>query len=364
MDSDTGDRAQLSTAIDAGTQMRTAREKAGLTLADVVSRTRVPLRHLEALERGAYGELPGITYCAGFARAYARAVGLDEKVLTAKVREEIDTTGEFSSDPFQIEEPTDPARVPPRFLAWTAAIIAMLIAGGYSVWRMQVNAPPSTEAPSAKTASADVERPAPVQRAARPAATPVAGPVVLTAVTDVWIKIYDADGKSLFQNNLQRGQSYTVPADAKGPMIVTGRPEALAVTVGGHAVPPLGTGQKTIADVPVSAAELLKRASPASLTAVPVSTAATSSGPAASGTLRSAADATSTSSTRKSAMSSEPAKPKVTDSKPSVPKASAPRSAPVSSVAAEASPGPAAAAPGSRAPVSIVAPAPSPPSGQ
>ena len=58
---------------------------------------------------------------------------------------------------------------------------------------------------------------------------------------------------------MKAGDSFTVPPDANKPMIVTGRPQVLNVTVGGKAVPPLGVADKTIADVEVSAAALLAR---------------------------------------------------------------------------------------------------------
>ncbi|MET0365100.1 MAG: RodZ domain-containing protein [Sphingobium sp.] len=233
--------------------MRSAREAAGLSLADAAARTRVPLRHLEALERGDYAALPGVTYCAGFARAYARAVGLEEKALVAKVREEVDRTGDFTEQ-YQVYEPADPARVPPRSLAWVAAIAAVLLAGGYGLWRMQLNTPPVD---GAATVEEQAVAPGP-RRTPAPQPVPT-GPVVLTAVDDVWLRIYDADGKSILQKMLKKGEAYTVPADANNPMILTGRPDALAVTVGGRSVPPLGTAERTISDVPISAQALLAR---------------------------------------------------------------------------------------------------------
>ncbi|MET0137909.1 MAG: helix-turn-helix transcriptional regulator, partial [Sphingobium sp.] len=75
MNSETDGQAHGVVATgSASAQMRAAREAAGLQLTEVAARTRVPLRHLEALERGDFAALPGITYCAGFTRAYARAV--------------------------------------------------------------------------------------------------------------------------------------------------------------------------------------------------------------------------------------------------------------------------------------------------
>ncbi|HEX7855753.1 MAG TPA: RodZ domain-containing protein [Sphingobium sp.] len=269
MESETDGQVQ-PVAAAASAQMLAAREAAGLSLADVASRTRVPLRHLEALERGDYAALPGITYCAGFARAYARAVGLDEKALVAKVREEVDQTGDFTEQ-YQVYEPADPARVPPRFLAWFAAIVAILLAGGYGLWRMQINTPPVESVATVETPEA--ARPGP-QRAAPVQQPAPSGPVVLTAVEDVWLRIYDADGKTILQKTLPKGESFTVPADANNPMILTGRADALAVTVGGRPVPPLGTAERTISDVPISAQALMARgtagAANAASPAVPV----------------------------------------------------------------------------------------------
>ncbi|MEC7934406.1 MAG: helix-turn-helix domain-containing protein, partial [Pseudomonadota bacterium] len=50
-----------------------------------------------------------------------------------------------------------------------------------------------------------------------------------------------------------------LPAGARNPTILTGRPQALSVTVGGKLVAPLGEADRTIADVPVSAEALLAR---------------------------------------------------------------------------------------------------------
>jgi cytoskeleton protein RodZ len=257
MESDAGGQLDepVTPADSAASQMRAAREKAGLTLVDIAARTRVPLRHLEALERGDYGALPGITYCAGFARAFARTVGMDEVALVAQIRRDAEEAGDFASTQFQIDEPLDPARIPPRTLAWIAAIIALLVVGGYALWRMQLNAPPAAQ----ESVAPAPQRPAsaPKQAAAPVAANP--GPVTLTATEDLWLRIYDGDSKALYEGMMKRGESFTVPPAARNPMILTGRADALAVTVGGRPVPPLGTAEKTIVDFPISAPALLGR---------------------------------------------------------------------------------------------------------
>jgi len=85
--------------------------------------------------------------------------------------------------------------------------------------------------------------------------------VVFTALASgVWVKFYDAAGTQLMQKQMAAGERYVVPAGAQGPMVWTARPDALAITVGGKAVPPLSATQTTMKDVPVSAAALLARA--------------------------------------------------------------------------------------------------------
>jgi cytoskeletal protein RodZ len=248
--------------VTAGSQLREAREAAGMSLADVAGKTRIPQRHLEAIERDDFNALPSTTYAVGFARAYARAVGGDEVSVAAAVRSQLEHGGRARLE-YQAFEPADPARVPPRTLAWTAAIIALLILGGYALWRATmrestpagppvVSASPSPAAPNAATTPAPASAP-----------TPTGGPVVLTATDRVWLRISDATGKRLFEKEMAAGETYTVPSDANGPTIMTGRPNVLRVTVGGVEIPPLGEPEKRIKGVGISAEALRARAAAA-----------------------------------------------------------------------------------------------------
>jgi hypothetical protein len=89
----------------------------------------------------------------------------------------------------------------------------------------------------------------------------VAGPVVFTALEDgIWVKFYDASGRQLMQKQMARGERYTVPPDADGPQLWTGRPDALEITIAGRQVPRLADGQRIVRDVPVTAEALLARA--------------------------------------------------------------------------------------------------------
>ena len=243
-----------------GEQLKAERERQELSLSDLAAKTRVPMRHLDAIEKSDFGALPGTTYTLGFARSYANAVGMDAAKVNADLRAEMAQGGhEGYQAPTQNYEPADPSRVPSRKLAWTAAAVGIIVVAAYLVWRSM-----ALESPIDAAATAPVEQKAVVSTATTPA--PVGGAVVITATDDVWVKVYDADDKRLYENEMKAGDSFTVPPDANKPMIVTGRPQILSVTVGGKAVPPLGAREKTIADVEISAAALLARPEPETAT--------------------------------------------------------------------------------------------------
>jgi cytoskeleton protein RodZ len=76
----------------------------------------------------------------------------------------------------------------------------------------------------------------------------------------VWLRIYDAADKVLFEKEMAAGERYVVPPDANNPQIRTGRADLIAVTVDGKAVAPLGPAERTIKNVAISAAALTARA--------------------------------------------------------------------------------------------------------
>ena len=59
----------------AGAMLAEARAKAKLDLAEVSARTRIPQRHLAAVEAGEYGKLPSRTYAVGFSRTTPVCLG-------------------------------------------------------------------------------------------------------------------------------------------------------------------------------------------------------------------------------------------------------------------------------------------------
>jgi cytoskeletal protein RodZ len=247
----------------AGAMLAAARKKAKLDLAEVSARSRIPQRHLAAIEAGDYAKLPSRTYAVGFSRTYARLLGLDERAVTEQVRLDLEA-GDPRAAPLRPDrfEPGDPARVPSRKLAWLSVLaVIVLVVGAFSFYRTYFS-PGLGPAPLTSPTAAKAVRPAATPRVpgASSAAMPT-GPVVFTSLADgTWVKFYDGAGKRLFEGQMAKGQSYTVPADAVEPKAWTGRPNALAITIGGRSVPMLGAAEVVMKDVPVDAASLLARA--------------------------------------------------------------------------------------------------------
>ena len=248
----------------AGDKLRLAREQKNLSIEEVAKMTRVPQRHLSSVETGDFGALPGRTYAIGFAKSYARAVGLSEATIGSQIRDEMEEQGHGAYKPETSGyAPANPTNIPPKYLAWTAGGIAAVLLVGFLIWRTLILEPSELadgsdgiEQVEAETVDQNSQAISSPQAGSPPAAD---GTVVLTANETVWLKIYDAEGERLFEDQMDEGERYTVPADANSPQILTGRPNALTVTIDGKVVQALGTAERTIKDVEISAAALLAR---------------------------------------------------------------------------------------------------------
>jgi len=240
-----------------GDRLRAAREAKKISLNDLASQTRIPIRHLKHIENEEWDALPAPTYTVGFARSYANAVGLNGNEIGAELRERIGAARPVYDAPQALYEPADPARVPPKSLAMVAAAIGLLLLVGYLVWRSM--AVDGDDVDPAQIATAPAPQVAAPQQA-QPAQPQASGPVVLSATDEIWLRVYEGEGGAkLFEGVMKAGDRYEVPATAQNPQIRTGRPQALRVTVGSTEIPPLGEPEQTIDDVSLKAADLVAR---------------------------------------------------------------------------------------------------------
>lgn len=255
--------------VGIGPRLRAAREEKRLELSHIAAETRIPIRHLQAIESGNFAALPSRTYAIGFSKTYARAVGMDVDATADDVRAEL-ADGE---SPVSViaggMEPGDPAKVPSSGLAWFGAIAAiLLLVGGYFFYSTYYGAgsplaslisPDDATDADADEGALDAEQSAQANQA------PDTGDqVVFTATGEVWVRFTENGGERFFQGVMQEGDTFEVPLDAQDPRLNTGRPNLLAITIGGQSVPLIAEETISVSNEPVSAQALLARGEEAS----------------------------------------------------------------------------------------------------
>ncbi|MEA3028765.1 MAG: cytoskeleton protein RodZ [Sphingomonadales bacterium] len=250
------DQVEPEEEISLGEQLRRAREAKGLSLDDVAGRTRIPIRHLQNIEREDWDALPAVTYAIGFTRNYANAVGLDGAVVGRELRARIGGAPTRAAAP-QYYAQADPARVPPRSLALVAILIAVVLVGGYLIWRSTLADDPAIvpapDLPQAGPAPASPPAPAPQAAAGQP--------VTLVATGDVWLRVTEGpSGPSIFTGSMNAGDRYQLPATARHPVIRTGRPQNLRAAVGDRDLGPLAPSEQVIENVSLLPQDLAARA--------------------------------------------------------------------------------------------------------
>jgi cytoskeletal protein RodZ len=252
-----------------GAMLAAGRLKAGLELTDIARDTRVPLRHLRALEADIHDALPALPYAQGFVRAFARAVGLDPELMVARFRAETSKQPHVPS--VSAMTALDERRLPKPGLVIVSLVALVALIGLLSAWGSGAFDPaPAAVAPE-QTIETSAALTAPEAEAPLPAATQTASidtQVTITAREQVWVRIYDPATQTVAMSGVMAaGERFEVPRDPPGLRLWTGRAGALMVTLGDRALPPLGGPAEVLRDVSLVPADLLSR--PAPLAAAP-----------------------------------------------------------------------------------------------
>jgi hypothetical protein len=274
--------------MSVGALLAETRAAAGRELADIARETRVPLRHLMAIEADDHRALPALPYALGFVKNYARSIGLDAEAVAAQFRAETSLTPHVPTAP--VAPPLEEARLPSRGLAWgSLGLLAAVVIGlglyGAGVFDAPPPPPPPVASPvdvappvaappvAAATVDPAVVPPAgavtPTAAQAAAPAIPTAGAVLLLAREDVWVKIYDrTTRRRVFMGVLAAGERYAVPAGSD-LVLRAGKAGVIEVSVAGVKLPPLGGPVQTIDGVVLTAPALAARFDPAATPPAP-----------------------------------------------------------------------------------------------
>lgn len=247
-----------------GEQLRAAREKAGMQLADVSQVLKLGVRQIEALENGDWDRLPGATFIRGFVRNYARLINIDPAPLMAQLDGQLEKQATVlsvpESSPTNIPYSSSGGRDDRKFVliglvaALLAALVYFLLPEDMAQWREDAQSVVDSlsrkdepvAAPAAETAPANAPGSEPVfppgttpqqimsPQSLLPAETPGATPLnpaekpqaaTSTAqlnfeiVRESWIEVRDRDEKVVFSQRLLAGSQKIVSGD--GPLSLT-----------------------------------------------------------------------------------------------------------------------------------------------
>jgi cytoskeleton protein RodZ len=120
-----------------GSILRAAREKLGLTVAEVAGQIKFAPRQIEALEADDYKHLPEVAFLRGFVRSYAKILRLDAEALLANLPQSKAVVPDLTPAPVQMTFPSDQAERQQNLIWLSAAGLLALIVVGFSYWHFK-----------------------------------------------------------------------------------------------------------------------------------------------------------------------------------------------------------------------------------
>jgi cytoskeleton protein RodZ len=237
-----------------GQLLKEAREKKGLSIAEVEEDTRIRQAQIQALEEEDYGKLPSTIYLKGLLRSYARYLGLDltEVMRLFGAEDTANSTTPVVAEGFE----------PPKGMAITSwlfidvflgvLIVASAVVAGslaYDRWRPTFAAPSSTPTGHASLASPVLQF-TPTDTPS-PTFTPTVIPsgrlqVDVQIVARTWLEV-TVDGEPAFRGLIEAGTNWSWFAEDSIAMHV-GNAGGVVVTLNGRELGPLG-GQDEVVDI-------------------------------------------------------------------------------------------------------------------
>jgi cytoskeleton protein RodZ len=232
-----------------GMRLRHAREAAGLTLEDVASRLKMPVRVVQSLEEEDWSRLGAPVFVRGQLRSYSRLLGL----VTSTT---LEASGLAPIEPTRLEPRTYTPRMTRLFEQGTRRLVYIILTAAIvvPVWlatkpHLTGRSDPATvqsldaPAPGAPTVGAATQAPAvteekaPVVASMTPALTP--RPSANAALTlrfsgDSWVQVQAPDGRTLEKGLLAAGTTRSYAAGEVG-RITLGNASAVVVQQGDRA---------------------------------------------------------------------------------------------------------------------------------
>ncbi|KXS33151.1 MAG: Uncharacterized protein AWT59_0708 [Candidatus Gallionella acididurans] len=149
-------------AASAGKMLREAREKRGLTVAEVAGQIKFAPRQIEALEADDFKNLPEAAFLRGFVRSYAKILRLDAEILLASLPLTKAPALETPPAAVDVPFPSEQSNRQQNIIWLSAAIVLALMVAGFSYWHFK--APPRHAKELLKEASKELSKEQPIEQ--------------------------------------------------------------------------------------------------------------------------------------------------------------------------------------------------------
>jgi transcriptional regulator with XRE-family HTH domain len=239
-----------------GEELRREREIRGISLKEIADATKISKRFLEAIERNDHTTLPAPVFTRGFVREYARYVGLAAEDMVNRYNFAAANDDRIEKPPQVEKYPQTPVRdisprpprkrgIPPVYAridrnVFFAVLIAAAL-GAVAWWAVQYRR-------AEQEIAAENLAVVPTTTSAA-IATPVAPPkpaeddsklhLAVEVLDNAWV-ILEADGKTVLNAEMTRGDKRTFEATEAFRFRTIGNAAGLRLTLNGALVPPLG----------------------------------------------------------------------------------------------------------------------------
>lgn len=237
-----------------GQLLTEAREKKGLSIAEVEEDTRIRQAQIRALEEEDYGKLPSSIYLKGLLRSYARYLGLDVTEVMRLFGAEDTASGTTPVVAEGFEPPKGMAITSWLFIDMFLAVLIVasaVVAGSLAYDRWHPTFPMASSTPTGHASLASPVLQFTPTDTPSPTSTPTVIPsgrlqVDVQIVARTWLEV-TVDGEPAFRGLIESGTNWSWFAEDSIAMHV-GNASGIVVTLNGRELGPLG-GQDEVVDI-------------------------------------------------------------------------------------------------------------------
>ena len=245
-------RSELATF---GDELRKEREIRGISLKEIADATKISKRFLEAIERNDHKTLPAPVFTRGFVREYARYLGLNAEEIVNRYNyaaagdDRIEKPLQHPVPPPLMELPKKPRAkkgIPPAFARIDNGLIFMIVIavalGAVAWWAVQSKQYRRFDSEPVATETATpivTPKPAATATEAQPVRDDSTLRLVMEVIDDSWVTL-EADGKTVLNAEMARGDRRTFEAKNEFKFRTIGNAAGLNLTINETKVPPLG----------------------------------------------------------------------------------------------------------------------------